>query len=326
MSRLVAHLIAGLALAALCDAAYGGQEDDVNAVLDVKDEPAWNGLLNPDNTGTAATGKNHVGIVPRNARLFGPDHVASLQYGGRYNRYLARRGDYEARLSYGFDYKTFKNYAELPGQQWGSDVTVHPLSISYQGVWTPPGAQLSAALTALRNIPGGSNGTQLDFTRARVGASASYNILRLAASLTKALPADWQLRAIVNGQYSSDALIPGEQFGAGGGSSVRGFSERELSNDSGLGTNVELYTPNLCAAHAGWNCRALAFYDSAYLRRNRELAGELSGTSVGSVGIGLRMRVSSHVNLQIDYGHVVKAGATNEGDANRLHFRLGFSY
>jgi hemolysin activation/secretion protein len=247
-------------------------------------------------------------------------------YGGRYSQNLAKRGSYEARLSYGLDYKAFKNNVELLGQQLGSDVTVHPISFSYLGSWTPPGAELSGAVTVLHNVSGGANGSQADFSRARIGASATYNILRLAASLTKALPADWQLRAIVNGQYSSDALIPGEQFGAGGSTSVRGLRERELSNDSGVGTNIELYTPNLCAARAGWNCRALAFYDSAYLRRNRELAGELRSASVGSAGIGLRLLISSHVNLQIDYGHVVKAGATNVGDANRLHFRLGFSY
>ena len=35
-----------------------------------------------------------------------------------------------------------------------------------------------------------------------------------------------QLRAIVNAQYSRDELVPGEQFGAGGASSVRGFQHR----------------------------------------------------------------------------------------------------
>ncbi len=56
----------------------GDQDDEVDAVLDVNDERAWKGMRNIDNTGSAATGKTHV--VVRHAKLFGRDHVASLQY------------------------------------------------------------------------------------------------------------------------------------------------------------------------------------------------------------------------------------------------------
>jgi hemolysin activation/secretion protein len=247
-------------------------------------------------------------------------------YGARYNQSLAKSGNLDSSLAYGIDYKAYKNNVQLLGQQLGNDVTVHPLSVSYLGSWTWPGAEASAAITGVRNIAGGNNGGQADFSRARSGATANYNILRLAASLSHILPRDWQARIMVNGQYTSDALIPGEQFGAGGATSVRGFAEREIADDIGLAANLELYTPNLCGAHAGWNCRALAFYDSAYIKRNRELAGELSSTAIGSVGIGMRMLITNAVNLQLDYGHVVRAGATDSVDANRVHLRLSLSY
>jgi hypothetical protein len=35
---------------------------------------------------------------------------------------------------------------------------------------------------------------------------------------------------------------------------------------------------------------------------------------------------STYVNLQLDYGHVTKAGLTTRADANRLHLRLGVAY
>lgn len=247
-------------------------------------------------------------------------------YGARYKQSLARYGNLDGSLAYGIDYKAFKDNVQLLGQQFGNDVTVHPLSVTYMGNWSWAGTEASAAITGVRNVAGGTNGSQADFSRARSGATANYNILRLAASLSHILPKDWQARIMVKGQYTSDALLPGEQFGAGGATSVRGFAEREIADDIGLAANLELYTPNLCGAHAGWNCRALAFYDSAYIKRNRELAGELSSTAIGSVGVGLRMLVTTAVNLQLDYGHVVRAGATDSADANRVHLRMSLSY
>nr|WP_315217927.1 ShlB/FhaC/HecB family hemolysin secretion/activation protein [uncultured Duganella sp.] len=365
----------------------GGEKDDeVDAVLEVKDQRVWKAMANADNTGTEQTGKTHLGFILQNANLFGLDHVASLQYttsaeepgrvkvygagyhiplyalgdsldffasysnvdsgtvsaglfnlavsgrgavyGARYNQSLAKRGEYDSRLTYGVDVKAFKNNVELVGQQLGNlgnDVTVHPLSIAYTGSLPLKSGEIGGQITLLRNVSGGSKGGQSDFTLARSGAKADYTVLRLGGSVTRALVNDWQLRAIANGQYTRDALIPGEQFGAGGATSVRGFIEREISNDSGVAVNLEAYTPNLCGRQA-WNCRLLGFFDNAYIKRNHALPGELESTSIGSAGVGARLLLSTYVNLQLDYGHVLRAGATSRADANRLHLRLGLAY
>jgi len=246
-------------------------------------------------------------------------------YGARYNQILAKRGELESRISYGVDYKAFKNSLQFLGQELGNDVTVHPLSVSYQATLPIPQGELSGQLTLLRNVSGGAKGDQAAFTLARTGAKADYTMVRLAASLTRALASDWQLRATVNGQYSGDALISGEQFGAGGATSVRGFDEREISNDSGLGVNLEAYTPNLCSRD-GWNCRLLAFYDSAYARRNHALPAELSSIVIASTGVGARFLLSTYVNLQLDFGHAVRTGVAGGAHASRLHLRLGLAY
>jgi len=245
-------------------------------------------------------------------------------YGARYTHNLVKRGNYESKLQYGADYKAFKNSVQLQGEELGNNVTVHPLSVAYIGTWTGQQSETGIAATLLRNVAGGSRGKQADFDLARIGAKDNYSILRLGASYTRVLPSDWQMRALLNGQVTGDALIPGEQFGAGGAASVRGFDERELSNDVGAGGNLELYTPNLCGGN--WNCRALAFYDTAWIKRRHALAGELESTTIGSAGLGLRVLLSRYVNLQLDYGHVTKAGATSRKGDDRLHFRLGLSY
>ncbi|SDF40486.1 Hemolysin activation/secretion protein [Duganella sp. OV458] len=361
----------------------GERNEEVDAVLEVKDESPWKIMGNVDNTGTDPTGKTHVGVTLQNANLFNRDHVATLQYitsaeepgrvkvygagyhiplygsgdsldfyasysnvdsgtvnaglfnlavsgkgavyGARYNQVLAKRGELESRLSYGVDVKAFKNSVQFEGTELGNDVTVHPVSISYQASTPIKQGDAGVQLTLLRNISGGSNGDQRAFTLARIHAKTDYTILRVGGSITRALENAWQLRAIVNGQYTRDALIPGEQFGAGGATSVRGFVEREIANDSGLSVNLEAYTPNLCA-RAGWNCRLLGFYDTAYVSRNKALPGELDNTTIASAGVGARFVLSTYVNLQLDYGHVTKAGATTRADANRLHVRLGLAY
>lgn len=247
-------------------------------------------------------------------------------YGTRYNQNLTTVGNYESKIVYGLDFKEFKNSMQTLGVELGNDVTVHPLSAGYFGNWSMPNGDANFGVTLLHNIAGGSNGRQQDFDAARVDAEADYTALRFSASTTQALPQDWLARAIVNGQYTKDALIAGEQFGAGGASSVRGFQEREVSNDSGVTANFEVYTSPLCR-NTNWQCRLLAFYDTAYLTRNHALPGEFEKIAISSVGIGMRLQLRNNVNFQMDYGHVLhaEATATQKGD-DRLHARLGLSF
>ncbi|MES2318515.1 MAG: ShlB/FhaC/HecB family hemolysin secretion/activation protein [Pseudomonadota bacterium] len=246
-------------------------------------------------------------------------------YGARYNQTLARRGDTDARLVYGLDVKAFKNSVLFAGQDFGNDITVRPFSFGYTSSQPLRSGDINQSLTLIRNIPGGSRGASDDFARVRVGATASYTIVRFAAAVTQMVGKEWQARALVNGQFSRDALVPGEQFGIGGSTSVRGLKERELASDSGLALNLELYTPKLCPGRPGWQCRALGFYDAATGSRNHALPGEIGRTTVGSAGLGLRMAIGTSMNLQLDYGHVLQAGAST-GDRNKLHFRMGLAY
>jgi hemolysin activation/secretion protein len=247
-------------------------------------------------------------------------------YGARYNHNLATSGSYESKLVYGIDYKAYKSSEMIFGTDFGNSITVHPVSVTYQGTSSQDKRTLSGSVALLHNIPGGSRGGQSDFTAARAGAADDYNVLHFSGSAVQELPGAWQVRAIVNGQYTADALVSGEQFGAGGASSVRGFDEREVSNDSGVVGNLELYTPTLCQ-NANWQCRLLTFYDTAYTKHNHGLPGEPTQISISSIGVGMRLAYGKSVDLQMDYGHVLHAESTltQTGD-NRLHVRLGLNF
>jgi hemolysin activation/secretion protein len=246
-------------------------------------------------------------------------------YGARYNHPLARRGDYDARIVSGIDYKSYRNSVVFAGQDFGNDVTVRPLSLAYSGSLALADSQLDFALTFVTNVAGGPRGRAADFERVRSGARADWKALRFSGSWVRALAAGWQGRLLVGGQYTRDALVPGEQFGAGGSTSVRGFNERDMSGDSGLLANLELYTPQLCAGEH-LQCRVLAFYDTAHGKRNHALPGELDAATIGSAGVGLRLSAGSAASVQLDYGHVLRAGQLAAAGNNKLHVRVGLAY
>lgn len=249
-------------------------------------------------------------------------------YGGRYNIALKRRGDYDGRVAFGLDVKAFRNNVQLLGVQLGNDVTVHPLSVTYSGTWTPASFTTNYYVSAVHNLPGGEQGGNGDFARARSGARAAYNLFRFGASLAYALPRDWQTRFNLSGQWTRDALIPGEQFGAGGAASVRGFNEREVADDKGYGINAELYTPELCANvdRGAFKCRALVFYDAAHLSRVKALPGESTSSSIASFGVGMRVALDKRLSLQADVGRVTDAGGLKKSGDMKLSFALAVSY
>ncbi len=150
--------------------------------------------------------------------------------------------------------------------------------------------------------------------------------VRLAATPTHALPRDWLLRATVNGQYRSEPPSEQQLFGAAATRALRIYSTRDVLTDSGLAGNVELHSPNLCAAYLRNDCRALMFYDRTYFSRVREVHGVLRTGWVRSAGVGLRMKMSRRTDLQLDYGRVLGNSAVGPEDRNRVNLRLGFSF
>lgn len=253
---------------------------------------------------------------------------AGSVFGAHYNHEFARAGRYDSQLIAGFDRKAFRNDVELLGLQLGGDVTVDPLSLSYVGRWALPSGNFNFYLTGVRNVPGGSQASDADFTAARAGATPSYGLLRFGAGYDQPLPRAWLMRLTVNGQATHDALVPGEQFGVGGAASLRGLHEREISDDQGFTANAEVDTPNLCAAANGlaMQCTLLGFFDDGSVYRNQALPGEETHMSVDSAGIGLRLARGRMLSLQMDYGHVVSASDVQQKGEQRFDAVLAVSF
>lgn len=244
-------------------------------------------------------------------------------YSARYNLNLPRRGAWDQKFVFGADWRDYTNnvYFGAATNSVVPDLSVHPLSVGYVGRRRTQQDDLSLFLSVYRNIPGGGDGNSAAFNRpgARPGASPAYTIWRYGASYLHTLPRDWQVRVAANGQYTADLLIAGEQFGVGGMDSVRGFLERELANDRGIRSGIELYTPDLgIGAEQGFRSRALAFFDYAYVGRNRPLTGEVQAETISGYGIGLRASYREVMSLRVDLGSVRQAGGTQNNGDTRL--------
>ena len=230
--------------------------------------------------------------------------------GMHYNQNLNRMGNYEHKVTLALDYRAYENNVIILGTQFGKNVTVHPVSLTYAGLWAMEGINAGFYLTGLRNIPGEWDGrdSEADFTAARTGASSTYNIFRYGANVSYAFGGDWQARALINGQITSDPLVPGEQFGIGGAASVRGFQERQFSKDEGQSGSIELYSPDICKLFnvTAFQSRFLAFYDRGYVVSRRSLfAGEAVSYEIASIGPGLRITDGKRFSLSTDLGFVV---------------------
>jgi hemolysin activation/secretion protein/outer membrane protein OmpA-like peptidoglycan-associated protein len=242
-------------------------------------------------------------------------------YGAHYNHNMPNQGDYSSKIIAGLDYRAYLNNCLINGAAIcgasGNDLTVHPISVTYSGTLTKPTHVIDYSTVLIHNIPGGAKGTDSDFVAAKAaGTRADYTILRFNGSLTGVFAQEWQYRAAGNLQYTRDPLVAYESFGLVGANSVRGYLEREVSNDEGFVLNFEVYTPELAPKFniTDGSFRLLAFIDHGNGWKV-PLPGEaMVQEAVGSVGVGFRSAYK-YTTAKLDIARVSNAGGSkNPGD------------
>lgn len=261
--------------------------------------------------------------------------------GVRYTKNLDRIDDYEHRLSVAYDLRAYNNRGIRPTGstvQVVPDLTVHPISVQYSGSLRKSDSETSFSLGFTRNIPGGWDGHGTEFCTSRsvtvAGsghfecASPNFFIWRWAFNHNVSLGDDWQGRIGMNGQYTRDMLVPGEQFGVGGVDSVRGFLEREVTNDVGYRGSIEVYTPDFgkWTTLNGARLRAVFFLDWGGVLRNRPSAAELHGQHIASYGAGLRFSLNNNIVFRTDYGIVADRGGNQGVRDGFLTFSASYVY
>lgn len=229
---------------------------------------------------------------------------------------LPSLGAWRQSLSAGFELKGTDQFLLYGGSSLSPGEVMlfhgklgHEISRSWEG----GSVLLESALLAAPGELGGNNDDSA-FKAYDPAADATYVIGRMNGEAWWSPGADWQLHLRASAQVADSRLLPVEQFSVGGYQTVRGVSEREYSADCGWQGSFELLTPAIRPTD-GWGFRFLTFFDYAGLEDRKG-----AGSSVSGAGVGLRMKVTDHVDLRFDHGWRI------DDAENRSHFGLNLNF
>jgi hemolysin activation/secretion protein len=260
--------------------------------------------------------------------------------GFRLNRYLSRMGDYDHRITFGWDGRNYNNNCSVGSfgsagcGTAGADVTILPISLGYAGQNQGPRHAWGFNTTISGNLGGSSS---QEFSAARFEAEKYYKVWRFAGFANAALPAGFGLAARVAAQYSPDALVPGEQLGIGGAGSalggvisVRGYREREVVGDYGAFLNLEGLGPDVGRFINLWgfSLRPLIFADFGWVGNNNKTMCMINETSctLAGVGGGLRIGYGKRFSARLDIGQALEEGNQTSANTSRGHLVMNFSF
>jgi hemolysin activation/secretion protein len=208
---------------------------------------------------------------------------------------------------------------------WNGDLTAGAdffrlnTNVEAGGVGTPGRADavhLAAGLNAERRSASGRAGLNAeiawspggitdaaddaDHEAQRHGASADYALVRAGAWTERDLKSGWTAAGRASGQWSSEPVIPIQEFSPAGAVGVRGFAAASALGDSGVQGSVEILTPllPLPASLEDVRARAVAFLDAAVVHDEVEDDDD----SLASAGAGLRVQWRESFGIAVDYG------------------------
>lgn len=229
-------------------------------------------------------------------------------FGTRYNVPLDRIGTFDPRVTFGFDWRKFSKIemtSPPPPTTLYNEIVVSPFSLSWSSQGKLSQGDANFNFSWAKNLPFMSKGKSDDFAAYdkvnQTSPKAGYSVIRYGAGYFRSFFDDWQLRIAMNGQWSGDTLIQGEQMRLGGADGVRGFSEGSETGEVGNRMNVEGYLPAIKTGDV--RLRTFLFWDFGKVDPR---SGD--PISISSVGLGLRSVYVERYSFRLDAGRITKAG------------------
>lgn len=267
--------------------------------------------------------------------FIGKGHVAGI----RAHRFLSRLGEYDHRLTIGWDWRHFDNHCDFRGivnacGRVNADITIAPLSIGYTGQLESSKFSWGFHTNLSGNLAGSSNS---NFDIARHNAEKQYAVWRFFGFSNLNFSTDFTLSKRVTTQYTPFALVPGEQFGLGGGGSamggiisVRGYREREVVGDYGIAFNLEGLGPDIASyiKSESISIRPLAFFDIGWVGNNHHMDcnAHSSSCALAGIGGGLRFKIGKQFSGRLDLGQALIDGNLQKAGDMRGHLAINIHY
>lgn len=255
-------------------------------------------------------------------------------YGLRYIIPLESHSDFLHSLSLNFDYKDFTDTLEIAGnkEKGQADLRQDLAPIAYGLFGFDYDMTFVRAKGSDRFGFGGRWGMRglnddKEFQAKRPKSEPNFSYLTLSARLTRDIFSGWQARLNAKTQLSDSLLIGNEQFSIGGNETVRGYFQSETLGDTGIFGQAELRTPVLVKS-VSWlkDWRLLAFVDAGEVNVKSPLPGQISRNTLGSFGLGTRLKITSDISLSVDGAKTLNEGAKTAEDTWRVDAQMRWQF
>lgn len=264
---------------------------------------------------------------------------SSIQGSTRYNVILNPVDTYLQDITVGFDYKRSNAGIEFgEAIKFSRSTNLTQLSLGYHGTFDSNALKLALAADLFYS-PGKwlPNQSYTDYSQSHEGASARYLYGRFSLAPTIQLPNAFSFAFNLEGQISTENLLPSEQYGLGGHNTVRGYKERLVNTDNALFSSAELRTPPISLMKHKQHkdlLQFLVFLDYGIGRNVHQNLDKSATTYLLSYGPGIRYNVIPYITLRADLGiklhkiesqlHQLQNTMIQECDTSRMRFHFAF--
>jgi hemolysin activation/secretion protein len=211
---------------------------------------------------------------------------------------------YAHSMSLGLDYNDMKENYGYEDEDELTEFTMryYPISIAYNAVKAGDIGYTRMNMGVkfvLRNLAADTD----QFENKRYKSSGNFFSFDAGLGRNQNLPLGLNMDVSADGQLASQPLISSEQYIAGGMDSVRGYLESEAAGDNAVHTSVELRRQFQIWDESRWSMdiTPYLFYDGAWLRVKKPLAGQTQYPRLQGTGIGMRGTLFGNVEFQVDY-------------------------
>jgi hemolysin activation/secretion protein len=193
-----------------------------------------------------------------------------------------------------------------------------PLVFVYSLQFDTAASSTHASFSATAGVRSNA-GDEATFQESRAFAHGNFIHVNLDLDHTQNLPRGFAANVRLTGQVANQPLISGEQFSAGGLSSVRGYPQAAAVGDDGAFASLELRSPviNLGPRWLVDDWRIYVFGDAADTRLISALAGQRLDFSIYSAGVGTRFQLLQHLDGDLLVGFPM--AALRGADARRAY-------
>ncbi|MBN2479976.1 MAG: ShlB/FhaC/HecB family hemolysin secretion/activation protein [Parachlamydiales bacterium] len=256
-----------------------------------------------------------------------------LFLGGRYEIPLPIWYNVSHDILIGYDFKRTNNFLAFADNLiFNHYIDISQFFLRYQGTKEDSKGVISYEVTLFIS-PG--NMTKYDknsyYDIERSGAKANYAFIQLDLERIFKLP--YRFSWVINflGQLASGKLLLSEQLALGGATTVRGYLENEAMGDNGFLLKNELRLPfyHFGKDHLVNTIQFLGFIDLGVVTDSDKSVSTKKGSSLLSIGPGMRYNISTNLTTRLDYGwqlKSVKGRILDSSRSSRWHLSVIASY